>query len=137
MNLPSTREIILRLKEVKAEKKLSVPRIQRMCEEAGYYMAINTFRNVFAKGSENDSFSYEYTIRPIAGVLLPADDPEDEDVVKELEILTEKIKRDREEYNKRIEYLNHRIKAFQVKVEEQEKLIRELLVKLNGQETEI
>ena len=126
MYLPSTKEIILELKEVKDKQNLSVPCIQRMCELSGDYIAINTFRNVFAKGSENDSFSYERTLRPIHNALLGSDTPEEVEA-EQLRLLTDQLRSEREESKKRIEYLNRRIKAYQEKVEEQEKLIKELL----------
>jgi len=130
MSLPSTREIILKLKTVKEEKKLSVPCIQRMCEVSGHYMAINTFRNIFAKGSENNSFSYEHTLKRIADVLLPESMTATE-ADMDLKLLTNQLINERKEHKEQIEKLNRRIKEYQSKTERQEELIKQLLEKCN------
>ena len=128
MALPSTKEIILKLKAVKQEKNLSVPCIQRMCEVSGHYMAINTFRNIFAKGSENNSFSYEHTLKPIADVLLPESMTMNE-ADRNLQLLTNQLINERKEHKEQTEKLRRRIKGLQEKVEKQEELIKQLLEK--------
>ena len=78
MELTATREIILKLKDVKNECELTIPRIKDMLERNGDYLSISTLRRVFAEGSEDDpSFSYDRTISPIARALLFQDHDED------------------------------------------------------------
>lgn len=76
MELTATKEIITQLKAVKKEYELTIPRIKDMIEKNGDYIALSTLRRVFAEGSENDSFSYERTLSPIARALLFQDNHE-------------------------------------------------------------
>lgn len=69
-----TRDIILRLKEVRRDKGLSYNDILDMMEQNGDYLAKSTLSRVFSKGSEDLSFRYEETIRPIAKALLGSED---------------------------------------------------------------
>ena len=93
-------------------------------------MAINTFRNIFAKGSENNSFSYEHTLKPIADVLLPESMTATE-ADMDLKLLTNQLINERKEHKEQIEKLNRRIKEYQSKTERQEELIKQLLEKCN------
>lgn len=133
MKLLTTKEIILKLKAVKAERHLSIPRIQKMVEDDGIYLAINTFRNVFAKGSENGSFSYERTILPIADVLLPEviDENREENEIMEqqLELLTKQLQNEREEHKRNHEFMQARIESLKKTIEEKDRVIEELLKK--------
>lgn len=67
-----TREVILALKQVKDEKNLSLDRILDLMELNDPTTAVSktTLSRVFAKGSEDQLFRYETTLRPIACVLL-------------------------------------------------------------------
>ena len=134
MTLPSTKEIILRLKEEKERNNYSIPKIQRMCESQGLFICLNTFRNIFAKGSEDCSFSYEHTIRPIANALLPDKKPKSTSNVsvteEELELLARQLQREREEHRKTINYLDAQIKSQRKTIEEKDKIIKELLRQL-------
>ena len=60
--MTDTKEIILKLKEAKKEKNLS---INDIVELTGNYLSKTTVQRVFADGSENTSFRYEDTIRPL------------------------------------------------------------------------
>ena len=72
-----TRELILKLKEVQKEKHLSVNDILNM---TGNMISATTIRRViFTEGSENISFRYEDTIRPLVKALLDVDTIEDSD----------------------------------------------------------
>lgn len=64
------KDLIIKLKQIKEENKLSVDKIKRMIQEDGDYLAKSTIARVFAEGAENESFRYEETIRPIANALL-------------------------------------------------------------------
>ena len=133
MELLTTREIILKLKAVKAERRLSIPRIQRMVEDSGVYIAINTFRNVFAKGSENGSFSYERTILPIAEVLLPGvDDGNKEETAlleQQLELLMKQLIDEREEHKRSMALMQARIDNLKKTIEQKDNVIKQLLEK--------
>lgn len=76
MELNGTQEVILRLKEIKKENELTLPRIMDMIEANGEYISMTTLRRVFAPNSENEaSFSYDRTLQPIARALLFQDAP--------------------------------------------------------------
>ena len=78
--MTNTKDIILKLKEVKKEKGLSLGKILVIMEKNGDYLAKSTLSRVFAKDSENDtSFRYEETIRPIAKALLDIETIEEDD----------------------------------------------------------
>ena len=80
--MTNTKDVIAKLKEVKKEKGLSLDKILVMVENNGEYISKSTLARVFKDGSENCSFRYEETIRPIANALLDienyeaTDDPE-------------------------------------------------------------
>ena len=64
------RKTIRRLKEIKSEQGLSVPKIMDLMEERGQVVSESTIKRVFADGSEEQSFRYQDSIAPIADVLL-------------------------------------------------------------------
>lgn len=65
-----TRDLIIKLKAVKEEKELSLNKIADLVEANGDFISRSSIQRVFAEGSENTSFRYEDTIRPIAKALL-------------------------------------------------------------------
>ena len=77
--MTNTREIIVRLKEVREEKGLSFGDILSLMEANGDYLSKSTLSRVFAEGSEENSFKYEETIRPIANAMLDIETIEEED----------------------------------------------------------
>lgn len=77
--MTETKEIILKLKEVRKEKNLSYSKILTMLEENNAYVSKSTLSRVFADGSEDLSFDYEGTIKPIANALLDIDTTEETD----------------------------------------------------------
>lgn len=79
--MTNTKDIIIKLKEVREEKKLSFTDILSMMESNGDYLAKSTLSRVFSDGSEEMSFKYEETIRPIANALLDIDHIEDNDIL--------------------------------------------------------
>lgn len=68
--MTNTKEIILKLKEVREEKGLSYGDILDLMEKNNDFLSKSTISRVFSDGSENQSFRYEETIRPIAKALL-------------------------------------------------------------------
>ena len=132
--MTNTKDIIMQLKEVRIEKGLSLNDILRMVEEKEQYPpSRSTIQRLFAEGSENQSFKYEETIRPIANVLLDIENIEEEDDVdvrgmkvllkykirriEELEQQLdreklryhEKLDKERERFNRSIEFLKNQI----------------------------
>ena len=77
--MPNTKEIILKLKEVREEKGLSYGDILDLMEKQGDYISKSTLSRLFAEGSEDCSFKYEETIRPIAKALLDIETIEETD----------------------------------------------------------
>ena len=77
--MTNTRDIIQKLKEVREEKGYSYTDILNLMEANGDYLAKSTISRVFADGSEETSFRYEETIRPIANALLDIENEEETD----------------------------------------------------------
>lgn len=77
----NTREVILTLKEVRKEKNLSFDKILDLMRENDQYLSKSTLSRVFADGSEDKSFRYEETLRPIANALLDIETIEQDDDV--------------------------------------------------------
>ena len=73
-----TKDVILALKRVKKEKGLSLDKILVLMNEKDSATAVSktTLARVFKKGSENEIFRYEATLRPIANALLDIEDIE-------------------------------------------------------------
>ena len=78
--MTNTKDVILKLKEVKQEKGLSLDKILIMVENNGEYISKSTLARVFKDGSEDGSFRYEETIRPIANALLDVTIEDDDDL---------------------------------------------------------
>ncbi len=77
--MTNTRDLIIQLKEVREEKGLSYNDILSLMEKNGDYLSKSTISRVFSEGSEDLSFRYEETIRPLAKVLLDIETIEDDD----------------------------------------------------------
>ena len=119
--MTDTSEIILKLKEIREEKGLSYGDILNLLEKNGDFLSKSTLSRVFQEGSENLSFRYEETIRPIAKALLDietieADDNLDVQAMKTL--LQYKIQRIEE-----LEWQLEQINALFDKKLEQERIV--------------
>ena len=77
--MTNTKDVILKLKEVKKEKDLSLDRIIVLMEENNEFVSKSTLSRVFANGSEDKLFRYETTLRPIANALLDIENIESDD----------------------------------------------------------
>ena len=77
--MTNTKDIIIKLKEVRKEKNLSYGDILDLMEKNNDFLSKSTISRVFADGSEDMSFRYEETIRPIANALLDIETIEDDD----------------------------------------------------------
>lgn len=83
MEYSSTHDLILDLKKSREEQGLSVQQVKDMVGEIGFYPSMTTLRRVFKEGSEEDSFNYESTLRPLMRVLLKNDSPENKTALYE------------------------------------------------------
>ena len=86
--MTNTRDLILKLKAVREEKGLSYSDILHQIEENGSYLSKSTISRIFSEGSEDMSFRFEETLKPIANVLLDIDNIEDDD---ELDVAAMKL----------------------------------------------
>jgi hypothetical protein len=131
--MAKTKDLIIKLKEVKEEKGLSLNEIVDLVEKNGDCVSRSSVQRVFSDGSEDSSFRYEETIVPIANALLDVDTIEatdDMDIqamkmllqyknkkIIELEAAIdrekvkagEKINKERQRYNSAIEFLKRQI----------------------------
>lgn len=72
-----TKKLIIQLKKVRSEKKLTPQEVVDMCLENGDYVSLSTVKRIFSADSENMGFRYDTSIRPIAKALLGlGDDPD-------------------------------------------------------------
>ena len=125
--MTNSKDIIIRLKEVREEKGLSYNDILNLMEQNGDYLAKSTISRVFADGSEEQSFRYEETIRPIANALLDIDNIEETDNMdtRAMKSLL-KYKNDRiVELEKRIEQLETALDKEKIKYHEKMDIERE------------
>jgi len=77
--MANCRNIILKLKEIREERGYSYNDIVALVEKNNNFVSRSSIQRVFAEGSEEVSFKYEETIRPIANALLDIDSIEEED----------------------------------------------------------
>ena len=68
------RQMIIAIKKARIEKHLSYQNIVDGCEKNGDFVSMSSVRRVCAEGSENQSFRYDTTLRPIARFVLGLDD---------------------------------------------------------------
>lgn len=79
--MTNVKDVILKLREVQKEKKLSYDKILSMMEDDGEFTSKSTLSRLFGNNWESYSFDYERTILPIANVLLDIDTIEENDNV--------------------------------------------------------
>ena len=118
--MTNTKDIILKLKEVRKEKDLSYGKILDLMEQNGDFLSKSTISRVFQDGSENVSFRYEETIRPIAKALLDIEtieDNDDVDIQAMKSLLQYKIQRI-EELEQQIEQLESSFNKEKIKMHE-------------------
>lgn len=147
MDLTNTQNIISKLKEVKKQNELTLPRILDMIEANGDYLSMTTLRRVFAANSEQeDSFNYDKTIRPIANALLLQEEyaPEgsgsntENEALKavlkfkneEIEALQRQLELIRKMYEERIDFLIDQIRKKDKRMDEKDEIINRLMAKV-------
>ena len=126
--MTNTKDIIIKLKEVREEKKLSFQDIINLMEENGDYIAKSTLSRVFSDGSEELHFKYEETIRPIANALLDIDHIEDDDVLDVIAMKTLLQYKDR-----RIKELEKQIQELETQISKEKNKYHEKLEKERDQ----
>ena len=113
--MTNSRDIIIKLKEVREEKGLSYNDILALMEKNGDYLSKSTISRVFAEGSEDEtSFRYEETIRPIANALLDIETIEEDDNV-DVQAMKSLLKYK----NQRIEDLEREIEKLELSLAEE------------------
>lgn len=155
--MTNTKDIIIRLKEVRKEKGLSYGDILELMERNGDFVSKSTLSKLFAEGSEEhpEKFRYENTLRPVANALLDMENIEDTDdmdiqaikailkykiaKIKELEAQLdhekvkyhEKLDKERAQYRNSIDFLKGQIelkdKRIDSLMEANTKLMMEIL----------
>ena len=118
--MTNTKDLIVKLKEVREEKGYSYNDIMELMEKNGDYLAKSTLSRVFADGSEEMSFRYEETIRPIAKALLDIENIEDDDNmdVKAMKSLLKYKIHVIEDLEKQIEHLQSALDKEKIKYHE-------------------
>lgn len=131
--MTNSKDLILKLKEVKERDNLSLGDIETRTEENGEHVSKTTLSRVFSEGSEDIQFKFESTLKPIANALLDIDTIEEDDdldtqglkimlklkadKIKELEAALdhekvkhhEKLDKEREQSRRSIEFLKEQI----------------------------
>lgn len=130
----SSSEIVIRLKKKRNEHNYSFDDMNELIEKNGDYpLSKSTLSRVFAEGSENQRFSYEDTIRPLAKALLDIENIEEDDTddVKTLKSLLklkmqrineleaelakaenkyhEKMDKEREQFHRSLDFLKEQV----------------------------
>lgn len=72
----ATRKVILRLKEVRMQKKMSYQDIVDACEAHGEAISMGSVRRIFAKGSEDGSDFRTYTVNAIFNAVIGTEEVE-------------------------------------------------------------
>lgn len=156
--MTNTKDIIIKLKQVRDEKNLSFQDILNMMEKNGDYLAKSTLSRIFSEGSEELHFKYDETIRPIANALLDINTIEEDDVLdvqamktllkyknnkiieleKQVERLEAQIAKEKNKYNEKLERERERnsrsIDFLKNQIELKDKRIDLLLESIFGKE---
>ena len=113
-NMINTRDVIIALKKVKKERKLSNNDIYQIVKDKNFatHVSETTVNRVFRKDSENIAFRYEATLRPIANALLDMEEIEESDTndtqaYKSILVLKQEIITELEARVKEAEEKNH------------------------------
>ena len=142
------RRTIHRLKQIKDEQGLTVPKIIELLEKNGQFVSESTIKRVFADGSEEQNFRYQDSIAPIADVLLDiygeSSDIEDAEslrrIIREknklIEFILLKLEERETDFQKRLDLLEQRkvlyektIERMETQISRKDELIERLLNK--------
>lgn len=132
-------DTILRLKQAKERKGLSISKISDMLYAKGYSLSESTLKRVFSEKSEDFSFRYLDTIAPLADVLLDAysegTDLEDnkalktiiEDKNQAIEFLFMQIEELKAQYQRSVAHLNTQISNMRKQLDKKDEMITKIL----------
>ena len=144
MNFQNTHDLIVALKKAKNESEYTLPRIEEEIRRRGKSVSTSTLKRVFKDGSEDSGtdFSMEYTLLPIAEILLPSIEvptPENSPCSIEIELLKAELRvqvekneslRERNEIlESRITFLLEQIEKKDRRMDEKDELIKRLMQK--------
>ena len=144
MELTATKELITKLKAVKREYELTIPRIQEMMEKNGDFVSLSTLRRIFSEGSEEMSFSYDRSLAPVARALLfqdagsdPESDAATDDRVEGLKAVIllkneelARLQELNEHLEDRVAFLLGQIEKKDRRMDEKDEMIRKLMDKV-------
>jgi len=77
--MTKSKDLIIKLREVQKEKKISYDKILSLMEQDGQFSSKSTLSRLFGDSWEKYSFDYENTLIPIANVLLDVENIEEDD----------------------------------------------------------
>jgi len=130
-------KLIHDLKNAKAEKEITYPRLIDMLEANGTPISLTTLRRVFADGSEkNDSFNYTSTLQPLEKILLSSDEimePENNPYAKEIDGYKAVIHTQNEELVRLYQLIDHlekRVEFLVKQIEHKDEIIDKLMDKV-------
>ena len=141
MELLKSQELIKKIKQAKEENEITYPRLMEMIQNNKKFVSKSTLMRVFKEGSENDTFSYETTLLPIAEVLLSSEDipTPDSPYAKEIDNLKaiinsqneviERLKEMIDHLEERITFLLGQIETKDRRIDEKEETIQKLMNK--------
>lgn len=116
-----THDLILRMKRIQQDQKLSAQNIYDLLEQEGYHVSLNSIKRVFSEGSEHEHFRFHDTIQPISRVLLgiygnDTDNSEIEGLKAAIHVkdelitkLEQELARTKTESSDRIDFFKHQI----------------------------
>ncbi len=132
-------KVIVRLKEVKDQKKLSCQNIVDLCDQNGESVSPSTVRRIFAKGSENStsgfrSYSVDAIFRAVVGTeeveLSPAEEAALTDAGKEFASENAALKAIVELRDRTIEELQSEIQQLRQANATLEEVVREKQIRI-------
>ena len=132
MELISSKALITKLKEAKEANHLSPSDIEKIIKQQGGSVSLVTIKRVFAKGSEYEGFSYDFTLIPIAKALLKnsvIDEIPSSETLKGLNAIINMQRDDNERLRKRIQRLENDIQFLRDQIELKDKVIKCLIPK--------
>ena len=147
MELKENRDLVIALKQAKAEKEIMLPRLFEMLKSRKKDISMSTLKRVFKEGSEdNDSFNYSSTLKPIAEILLDDDDEsfisnevanlraelkEKDGIIDKLKLQIDSLYKEihliREEESKRLEFMKNQIELKDKRMDTKDELIQRVM----------